>query len=302
MRDAFAAGYAETGIYPIPAWVRGACEAAISIDAPREFVTEAGRVEGRRTALIRRRQRLYDSHRERVMACVAQLAANVHLDDLVFTLASAAPTTEATAAQKRRDAIKAAALAYLLRTILTTDGLSAAWQQANADAVVEARAEGIAEASAAPDGGPATLAAVEREFPAAASGLAGAQAWKTADQWTDQQVSGLAGDLAKAVGAETDAAKLLAPVAGALRDSVGVAYYLEESMHAEYTLGFAVYASSQQANINFMTVGDAKVDGICIGYAQSSPYTADDFPQPPVHGDCRCWPEIDSPANVLVAA
>jgi hypothetical protein len=302
MREAFADGYAEHGIFPIPEWVKAACEAAVSIDGvSRAFVTEAGRAEGRRAALVNRRQRLYASHRATVMACAARLAASVHLDDLARILTDALSVTEAT--QQQRDAVKAAALAYLAHVMLTTDGLSQAWQQANADAVIEARAEGHAEASAAPSGGgPAVASAVARDFAAAAAGLATAQAWKTADEWTSQQLSGLAGDLAAAVGSTTDLAALLKPLAAALDDAVGVAYYLEEAMHAGYALGFAIYAQSANANTNYLVL-DGNACPVCLSYAAGSPYDPDDVPQPPVHGGCRCWLELaDVAIGVPVAA
>lgn len=297
--EAFAAGYAESGNFPVPEWVRVAAGVACGLaGADSSLVETAGRAEGRRVTLIRRRQQIYDQHRAVLMPLAGQLAAAVHVDDMTRGLANVVQSsTEAMTGRQRSDAVKAAGLAILLRTLRSTDGLSAAWQQANADAYTEATAEGHAEASSSPaTGGPPDPRLVAAAFEAAALGLAGNLAWKTANTWTERQLSGLAGDLARATGTITDASLLASPIMAALKDALGVAYYLEDSMHGAYAAGFAVYAQQASQTVNFTTVGDGKVESLCASYEAANPWPPDDVPSPPVHGDCRCWLETEDSA------
>lgn len=303
MRGAFAAGYAEHGPLPIPRWVMAACEAAASTPgATSRLVEAAGRVEGRRAALQRRRQRIYDTHRGPVMACAKILTDNVHLDDLLRTCTSSVTETS----QDQRGQVKAAAAAVLTQTLRHVDGLHSRWQQANADAAVEARAEGQAEAAASTtSGGPADPRRVAALFGAAAAGLATAVAWRTAGEWTTAQVDGLAGDIAQGLTVGADDPTNLTALQAALSDRAGVAYYLEELMHAGYAFGFHIQAQAAgQIAVNFQTVDDDRVCPTCDSYEGANPWTPDSVPQPPIHGGCRCALEYgaDVPAADLVPA
>jgi hypothetical protein len=300
--DAFAGGYAEAGIFPVPDWVRTVATVALGTDgATPRLVEDAGRVEGRRAALLRRRTRIYAQHCTIVMELAAQLAAHAPMVDLAHACATeTAKFTETNPSKQRRDAVKAAAAAILARTVLTTEGLSTAWRTANADGYTEAHAEGHAEAAAAPKtGGPADPARVAAVFEAATAGLAGTAAWQATSNWGTEQLDGLAGDIADTTGTITDPTALLDPISKALRNADGVAYYLEEQLHAGYATGFAVIAAQQQANVNFVTAGDNRVESLCLSYAAASPWTPEDVPQPPVHGLCRCWLEAADPADAL---
>lgn len=277
MREAFATGYAEHGVIPVPAWVRAACEAAVTIP-DTDAVTRAGRIEGRRAGLERRRQRLYAAHRASVLTHAATLAAAVNIADL----------QQATGTDDHK-AAKAAALAVLYQTLLHTDGLTFSWHHANATAYTDATAEGQAQAAATPTtGGPALPSAVHPVTP-----LVAATAWQHGRVWTDQQLDGLAGDLARAKGDGL-------VIRQVLHDAAGVSFYLEDQMHAAAVAGFSVMVDARDATLAFVTMGDGRVCAVCDSYAAGSPYAPGDFPQPPVHGACRCWPEQYAP--VLIAA
>lgn len=276
----------------MPTAAKVAARTACSLDQlPPRLVEAAGRAEGRRAALKARREALYDQHREVVMGCAATLAHSVHLDDLTHAVsAEIAKVADKTDAQRRRDRVKAAALALIARTVLTTDGLGPAWRTANADAFAEWTAEGHAEASAAPaGGGPADPRTVAAAMPAAVGGVASALAWRTGTDWTDQQLSGLAGDIADQASHVADPAVLQPILHDALRRADGVAFYLGEEMHRAYAAGFAIIARQDTEIVNFTTVGDGNVESTCAGYQMGNPYSPDEVPPIPAHAGCRCW-------------
>jgi len=265
MNTAFATGYAEDGILPVPAWVKAIAETVVTL--PDATATHAGRLEGRRAGLERRRQRLYAAHRASLLTYSAALAAAVNADDLNDQLQ-----------QHDRKDRRAVALAVLMRTMLTTDGLTLGWHRANAAAYADATAEGQAQAAAAPNGGPASPRTVHPVAP-----LVSGVAWQHGKVWTDQQLDGLAGDLA--------GAKDALQIRTVLTAGRGVTFYLEDQMHAAAVTGFSVMVDARNATLSFITMGDGRVCAVCDSYAAGSPYDPADFPEPPVHGACRCWPE-----------
>lgn len=290
--QAFADGYAEAGTFPVPLWVK---RIAHQLDGLTEsLVTEAGRLEGRRASLHAARQRLYDEHREAVLAVASQLTTAADVPSLARDLAIVAGQHDAH--PERRSAVKAGALDALLRALRMTDGLTQTWHQANADAYIAATARGQGEAAAAPhDGGPADPGTATRAAAAAAVGIASTASWSAGADWTDQQLSGLAGDVANQIGVTTDAAEIEAAIRRSFTAVQGVAYYLEEAMHAGYALGFAVMAQAASVTVDFVTVGDSKVESLCLSYAGANPWPPDSVPQPPVHGACRCALEYADP-------
>jgi hypothetical protein len=308
--EAFAAGYAQHGPLPMPPAARAAYRAADELALPTQALLEVGTVEGRRQALHKRRLKAQTDHSTAALAVTAAWRSSVDATALTRLLL---PTVAA-----GRDAVRQAALDELDRQARMADGLGAAWQQVNADAYTAATAEGIAQASNSPDeGGPAKPADVARDLPAAVAGIATADAWRTADSWTAQQLGGLAGDVARAIGpgpdipaataAARDASRALDEVVQAARDALdaatGIGFYAEEQSAQATGLGFLLYLDQPGTAIlvDFVTMGDPRVEALCQAYSAAGPYLPGDVPDIPVHGLCRCWYERHIVAAALAA-
>jgi hypothetical protein len=293
---AWAAGWAEHGSTPLPQWARTAAEAAIglALDNPDPtvltFLTETGAVEGRRDKREQRRRTQYAAHTALLLAVARRLTTTVDATQLANILA---PHLEA-----GFDALKDAALEDLQRQARMVDGLNVAWQQTNVDAYTAAVALGTAEAASTPaGGGPPDPALMDDAVLAATGGLTSALAWSFANDWTSEQLGGLAGDLARAAqGTALDA--LPEALSSTLDDLLGVAFYAGDEQVAATTYGYLQLLTAN-ANVNFVTVGDSRVDGICRTLEGLSPYPADTAPAIPVHGGCRCHLEATAPTSAL---
>lgn len=301
---AFADGYALHGPLPLPPAVRAAYRAATELHLPDRLLFEVGLVEGRRQALHKRRVRQQAAHATAVLTATATFRRSINAHALVRHLL---PYTAG-----GRQEVRAAAVDELTRQARMTDGLTVAWQQTNADAYLAATGWGIAEAANSPaEGGPPNPTDVQRDAEAAAAGAAGALAWSRANDWTAEQTGGLAGDLTRSIGPGPDVPaadgsirtldEVVAAARAALDKAVGIGFYAEEQSAQQMGLGFLLYLDTPGVLIDFVTMGDPRVEAVCEGYANNGPYLPGDVPGIPVHGLCRCWYEKHYEATALAA-
>jgi hypothetical protein len=304
--ESFADGYAHAGPDAHPLMAGGHASArALQHLPPSRYLTEtaytAGVVEGRRAALHRRRMRLYKTDTALIVAALAGWLTTIDAQRMSTDLLGYAQTLpDTTDPVEVRRAVKDRAEAELLHQALLADGLLVAWRTTSTAALQSAAAEGTATALAdlnSPAGVPPTVAAVtaarDRIDPTGLAGVAATDPGSVA-----QQLSGLAGDLAAAV-TSPDVRDALDPldaattaIRAALDDAEGITFWADEQAHGAASLGFRITLDPVGVGINFVTMGDGRVDGQCLELEAVSPYQPQDLPGIPVHIRCRCWYEV----------
>lgn len=296
-RAAFALGYASCGPDAFPMTERAilGCDlleqcTTATLDLI-EVTRNIGRLEGLHAVIYRRREALVGKHSTVLAALLSQLAADVGLAHLVSSALAAlgAPGTLSVAEAK--------AIIQPLLTAKVTDD----WAAAAVDAFVDASVEGAAQAEALSTLVNQVVQISWDDLRTSAEQSLGnlADVWSGADAWVSDQISGLAGDIARAVvdGINNSASPdelqtAVGSVIGA--DDNGAQFYLSHAVNTAVNLAANNYYSQAGLNVNFVTVGDEKVDEECMDLESENPYSSDEVPIPPVHGECRCWLEPEA--------
>ena len=293
-RAAYLNGLAEVGddIWPLPAWIDASIDAAVKVGAEAdsaegliESLTESGRRDGITASIANRRKKL-----EAAAAAAIGVHSHTYKGKLPWhrIVAYATGTMGATTVPEAREHI----LTQLESHLNDHPEVHQAWQAAIADHIKQARAVGMAAAtlymaSKLPMGTDfahayqralATLAHSTDIEAAAARALAA-------------QLGGLAGDSAQLVVSALRSGKdAVAALAAWIASKVdGATYYMAEQVASEVSKGIALGMGQEfTQEVDFLTVDDDHVCVECESLAEQSPYPADQAPDPPIHGGCRC--------------
>jgi len=278
----FIAGYASVDddlIFPLSDHTRSALEAAVSLGGPADLIYEAGRRQATRTALHRARGRLYDRQKPAIVAAVGGLM--VDSKNLAVQLALIADRPRATR--------KAQALTTLRQHLYQQPQAHDAWAQANSQAYRAAVGRGRAEAKATPaGGGPADPAVAGRLTRTEAVNVDGNEAAAAGYQWIDQQLSGLAGDLANMDLPSAD--DLAKEIQTAVNAAEGPQWWAEEQMVGAWakSLVDGLTDTNPDRRLYWWTSEDDRVCPTCDAIEGNNPYTEATIPGCPDHPGCRC--------------
>lgn len=308
-RAGFALGYAEDGTFPVGPDTTAACLAACEVFAETGhpdllgLVIESGRQEGRRAALRRRRQDLYDRHKKVLAGLFAFLARGLDVDRLAAdaaTLAHQLATNPHTGAVDRRRRV-ATGVAVAVGQAATTE-----WRgqlaDANAEGYGDAEVEGAAEAEAS-DGQPGPPApskvAEKYELLGTAGIVSRVSAAHAGAVWSDEQLSAFSMGAAMAAGDGADLHAATHAVAMALSDGSWALQVYEDQLHQALLGSYVAAALARNPGqlVYYLSCDDDRVCPICTGYEDGpdgagSAWPAESAPEPPVHPRCRCWLEL----------
>jgi len=206
-------------------------------------------------------------------------AADQHLAPAVTAYTSTAPADLIRAAidpAAPRNGRKAAA-GLAIASTLYASGAADEWQQANSDNYHAAYAAGTAAAAHHYSGG---------LVPADNPDTLGPGPFNPGTQ-LDQQIDGLAGDLADLYTVDNSGDVTDDEVAAALGAAVGVYAYADLQTSDAFLDGTtSLYASLGVQTVTWNCMGGAC--GYCLNIESRNPYTIDNVPGP-VHPRCRCW-------------
>lgn len=268
-----------------------------------DFAESIGGLEGLRTKLFLRRDRLwmrYDRRSRNWTRKVAQITPADRLVDSAKEAFSKVHRVEEASKdlKAQRNAVAAASTAFLLHTLQEHEDLESEARALASAALTDAAAEGTtaAQAFVAQYGGKQVPDLVDLYYKNLQSLQSINAYWATAPQAVIDQVNGLAGDLALSLtslmndGASEE--ELEKAVTSALSTGDGAAFYLDQAIHAAFVRAQqTVYQKQGVAQYSWISVGDSRVCAACLADEAGSPYPVDSSIIPPEHSGCRCWIE-----------
>jgi 2'-5' RNA ligase len=269
VRDAWVAGYASTGHQVTElaqTRVRAVQHAALEQDDPPADadVVADGATTGLLAATSAERDRAHRDSAAALAAVLALLASRLHPPTLRAAIQPDA------ARPVRRDQATTALLAQA-----TATGVLPQWR----DTAVDAHTTGTVAGAAA-----AGHILSHGVLPAAAT--PGVRSPISPGPWVEEQISGLAGDLAAAAIGDAWASLSDADIADIIRAGAGAQYYLDVQLSQAFLDGsVAVYRELGIGLLDWRTVGGPC--RLCLDKEAGSPYTVETVPAVE-HGGCRC--------------
>ena len=297
-RQAFALGYAEEGVFPVPERAKAAALAVqeSSIDDPRtaRLIMEAGRTEAKRSKREKAHKRLYDFHSTDLAAALLPILKRLDIEQLSKDLALVAAYQADAGSDPvpRRRAVAGAALAAIAAQVHADDRRNL--DTLNAAGWAHATAYGQAEAQATPEkGGPPDSAKVAAAAAVALKAISSSDAEAASQGWADLQLQSIAMGAALAAGDGASLGDAARKISAALVDTGRATQGYADLLHATVNQAFIAQMSQQPgALFNWETDVDPCDD--CIDYSLESPYEANDLPACPAHPNCRCNVELAS--------
>lgn len=290
-----------------------ACQAAMTTatEHPREDLAEVtlhiGHLEGVWARIFDRRLALLNDGAAAVAKAWVAAAPDLRpiVRDILVQRGVAAETTTAP------DPVVAAALEAALVGVPHDEHVIAAL----AELLPRAQAEGVVDALAlaADHAGHIgfdfdlafedALAALDRTY------RLGAEWEAQASDYLAQALTGDVNTLTRSLSAMIRDGKtpgeILDAVTGQFANGNAVSYVVDVALSTGMSQGaLDLYRSQGVAQIDFMTAGDGRVCAQCGDAEDNNPYPADEVPQPPLHGRCRCCLAADDasfPASTFAA-
>lgn len=306
---AFALGYAEEGVFPVPELATTACLAAQEGDIAHPvvlpFVVEVGRLHGQRARREKAHQKLYDYHSARLAAALAVVLKRLDVPTLTAALLhkAAEQTAAGQAAVARRHAVAGVAYVAIAAQVHSDD--RQALQAINSAGWAHATAYGTAEADATPkSGGPPKM---DKVAGLAAAGIELVQP-TTADAatagWTELQLRTIAMGAALKAGDGAAVGDAARAVSDELVSTGRATKTYADGLHQAVNRAFVARSNAlyPEATYNWV-INSGNPCPTCTANAAGGPYTAADLPgSPPIHWGCLCNIELTSVGTPLVMA
>ncbi|MHB8511476.1 MAG: structural protein [Actinomycetota bacterium] len=243
--------------------------------------------------MLNRREKLLAKHREIISKTVRKMSRKMKLRDLIDPLKSFEHPKPIESFTEEEDPVRTEA-ERALQDAFDLAGVTDL-RSVLRNAILEAEAEGQADAAAFIEQLASNITVdFSLKFDQALASLRDLDSlWTKADSWIPDFRRGIASDvgsiLADGVANGLSRTALEAAVADYFDNPAAAEFYTGAAIGMGLSDGaIELYRSEGIDQVDFVTVGDDRVDEECDDAESGSPYNLDDAPVPPIHGTCRC--------------